>query len=86
MKYAKYSLGKMALSLVRNKKPEIFLKSGDYEYKRHYGSIEEFAYSEVIYRHVWQNMLHSATDILKECVKKLLPAETVNAVKKLLGR
>ena len=84
--YAKYSPGKMAYhyfleSLVKKKKPEVFLRGGDYEYKRHYGSIEETAYSGVIYRQAWRNIINRTFNILRGCAKKILPNRMIRALR-----
>lgn len=87
--YAKYSPGKMAYhyfleSLIRKRKTELFLRDGNHEYKRHYGSIEETAYSGVIYRKAWRSIIHRAVSIIMDSAKKLLPDKAAKVIRKLL--
>lgn len=87
-----YSLGKFifAHSLVRmvaKKHTEIFLAGGDYEYKTHYGSIEETLYdctvdvAELDFTQLLAQKKLSRR--VKNWMKEHLPAETVEFLKKV---
>ena len=89
-KYSKYSPGKMIYhyfleALIRKGTKELYLSGGkgkNYEYKRHYGSIEEFVYSGVIHRHLHMRILFA----LKVMIKRLIPEGFKKRIKSVLGR
>ena len=88
MKYSKYSPGKMIYhyfleALIRKGVKELYLGGGkgkNYEYKRHYGSIEDFVYSGVIHRHFHRRLLYR----LKLMTKKIIPAGFIRYIKHFL--
>ena len=81
-RYSKYSPGKMIYhyfleALIRKGIKELYLSGGNYEYKRHYGSIEEFVYSGVIHRRFHRRLLHA----FKLLMKKIIPAKCIRYIK-----
>lgn len=78
-----YSLGKAVffhhlVRMVEKKHTELFFAGGDFEYKTHYGSIEETVYDCVI-----PVKRESFRKKIKRHLKKLLPSRVVNVLKKV---
>lgn len=70
-KYSKYSCGQVLYDwylkqLVEKKKEQLFLSGGDLEYKKRYGSIEEFVMNIKIYR----NSISGNINKIKDCYKE----------------
>ena len=96
-KYSKCSPGKMIYhyfleALIRKGIKEIYLSGGNYEYKRHYGSIEEFRYTGIIHRHFHIRILFILKrelrriffEVLIPIAKKIFPAKVVKFFKVLM--
>lgn len=78
-----YSLGRAIfyhhlLKMVEKKHTEIFLSGGNYEYKKHYGSIEETLYDcEIVIQKEGKKQK------IKRCLKKVLPGRVVRILGKV---
>lgn len=81
-----YSLGKFIFMhhlkrMVEKKHTELFFAGGDYEYKTHYGSIEETLYDCTI--DVKSFIATKETKSFKSFAKKHLPSKVVKTIKKI---
>lgn len=78
-----YSLGRFMythalIRMVEKKRTGIFLGGGEFEYKSHYGSIEETVYDCQI-----TVKRESRTQKIKRIVKKILPSKVIALLKKI---
>lgn len=90
-----YSLGKFIFThslirIVEKKHTEIFLGGGDYEYKTHYGSIEETLYDCEINMDTFapkqSNGKQGTMKSVKQFAKKHLPAGVVKKLKQMKNK
>lgn len=77
MDYSKYSVGFSCYEyclrkLIEKNKKEIFLGSGDHEYKRRFDSIEEVTYAGSVYRNQFIKFKYDYEVRLKDAVKIML--------------